>query len=172
MHRSRHAVETRASFHRTLGRLMAAQATSLALPYNPRDDRPASGLVLGAHMAVRSFYRALIEHGSLTHYRFYTAGALVGLAREQIENLASLRPQRGPTLGVYPQLGLANDVQNGALFAYHEPNLAGDAMLRCAARWGELAFQSRCSTTASAIARCCTAHCCAYCSMRRVPTTA
>lgn len=107
---------------------MAAQATSLALPYNPRDDRPASGLVLGAHMAVRSFYRALIEHGSLTHYRFYTAGALVGLAREQIENLASLRPQRGPTLGVYPQLKLANDVQNGALFAYHEPNLAGDAM--------------------------------------------
>lgn len=109
---------------------MAAHATpgALALPYNPREDRTASGLVLGAHLAVRSFYRALIEHGSLAHYRFYTAGALVGQARNQIQTLAASQKRRDETWSVHPQLKLAGDVQGNAILAYHEPNLAGDAM--------------------------------------------
>jgi glycosyltransferase involved in cell wall biosynthesis len=79
-------------------------------------------------MAVRSFYRALIEYGAWSHYRFYTAGALVGAAREQIETLTARRSQRSAAIGVHPQLRLASDIQSGILSAYHEPNLAGDAL--------------------------------------------
>lgn len=106
-----------------------AACGTLALPYNPGGERSSSGgLVLGAHVFVRSFYRALLQHGTLPRYRFFTMAPLVASAREQIDAFAAARRSPLQSVDVRAQLGLARMLEKETLLAYHEPNLGGDEM--------------------------------------------
>lgn len=128
--------------HRTLASVIFEQCTqreaddlgTLALPLNPAEERPSSGLVLGARKFVPAFYRALIEYGKLPRYRFFTAGPLVARANETIHEYAARRRAPLQSLDARPQTRLAaaltGELPSDRLLAYHEPNLSVDVMFR------------------------------------------
>lgn len=106
---------------------------TLLLPYNPLDDRTARGegaVILGAQQFVRSFYRALIEHGTLPSYRFFCSTSLVAPAIEQLRAFAGRRRAGLGCLDVRPQARLASATERDDILGYFEPNLSVDVMFR------------------------------------------
>lgn len=109
---------------------MSHDAPALALPINPDGDDSTSRPILGAKAAVRGFYRALLQHGSLPRYEFFTGSGRVEHARALVEQLGRGRASPIERLGVRGLTALAAAVADEPLLAYHEPDLAPGAMFR------------------------------------------
>lgn len=109
---------------------MARDIPTLAVPFDPTEERRASGLVLGADSAVQSFSRALVEHGTLARYTFFTATDLVAAADAKLRQLAARRAGAAARIEVLPQAHIGEMLASDELYAYHEPGFAPDVMFR------------------------------------------
>lgn len=106
----------------------------LGMPYHPAEAQGGAAAVgptvVGARVAVRGFYHALLAHGTLPHYRFYTSVARYPQAVAALREMCTRRAAPIRSFEVQPASRLVATLPAQRLLAFHLPDLEATAMYR------------------------------------------